>query len=173
AAPSHALPDTATICSCHNVSKGDICEAINDGAVTLADLKGCTKASTGCGGCAAMLKTVLESELERRGVKVDRSLCAHFPNTRQELFHLIRVEGIHTFEELLQRHGRGGGCEICKPAVASMLASYWNEHIHEPAHVPLQDTNDTFLANTQRTGTSLFLPRVTGGYVTARRLSAS
>ena len=171
-APGQALPDTATICSCHNVSKGDICEAINDGAVTLADLKSCTKASTGCGGCAAMLKTVLENELERRGVKVDRSLCAHFPNTRQELFHLVRVEGIRTFDELLHRHGRGGGCEICKPAVASMLASYWNEHIHEPAHVPLQDTNDTFMANMQRNGTYSIVPRIPGGEITPDRLIA-
>ena len=170
AAPSHALPDTATICSCHNVSKGDICEAINDGAVTLADLKGCTKASTGCGGCAAMLKTVLENELERRGVTVDRSLCAHFSHTRQELFHLVRVEGIRTFEELLQRHGQGGGCEICKPAVASMLASYWNEHIHEAAHVPLQDTNDTFMANMQRNGTYSVVPRIPGGEITPEKL---
>lgn len=171
-APSHALPDTATICSCHNVSKGDICEAINDGAVTLADLKGCTKASTGCGGCAAMLKTVLESELERRGVSVDRSLCAHFAFTRQELFHLVRVEGIRTFDALLERHGKGGGCEICKPAVASMLASYWNEHIHEPAHVSLQDTNDTFMANMQRNGTYSVVPRIPGGEITPERLIA-
>ena len=169
---SSELPMTATICSCHNVSKGDICEAMNDGAVSVGDLKSSTKAATGCGGCAAMLKTVLDAELEKRGVQVDRSLCAHFSHTRQELFHLIRVGQIKTFDELLSRHGFGGGCEICKPAVASMLASCWNEHVHEPALVPLQDTNDTFMANMQKNGTYSVVPRIAGGEITPKMLIA-
>jgi len=44
-----ALPDTATICSCLNVTKGDIKQAVADGAMTVADVKGVTQASTGCG----------------------------------------------------------------------------------------------------------------------------
>lgn len=160
------LPDTASICSCHNVTKGDIQEAMNDGAVTLADVKAVTKAATGCGGCSAMLKNVLDSELEKRGVVVDRSLCEHFAFTRQELFHLVQVEGIRTFEALLHKHGKGGGCEVCKPAVASILASCWNEHVLEPAHVALQDTNDTFMANMQKNGTYSVVPRIPGGEIT-------
>ncbi len=170
AAGSAELPMTATICSCHNVSKGDICEAMNDGATSVADLKACTKAATGCGGCGAMLKTVLDTELEKRGVQVDHSLCAHFSHTRQELFHLIRVGQIKSFEELLSRHGSGGGCEICKPAVASMLASCWNEHVQEPELVPLQDTNDTFMANMQKDGTYSVVPRIPGGEITPKML---
>jgi nitrite reductase (NADH) large subunit len=169
-AGSAELPLTATICSCHNVSKGDICEAMNDGAVSVADLKASTRAATGCGGCAAMLKTVLDAELEKRGVQVDRSLCAHFSHTRQELFHLIRVDGIKTFDELIQRYGHGGGCEICKPAVGSMLASCWNEPIHSPELVPLQDTNDTFMANMQKNGTYSVVPRIPGGEITPKML---
>lgn len=167
---SAELPLTATICSCHNVSKGDICEAMNDGATTLAALKASTQAATGCGGCAAMLKTVLDAELEKRGVQVDHALCAHFSHTRQELFHLIRVEQIKSFGELLQRHGQGGGCEICKPAVASMLASCWNEHVHDPQLLPLQDTNDTFMANMQKNGTYSVVPRIPGGEITPQML---
>ena len=167
---SSELPDTATICSCHNVTKGDICEAMNDGATSVGDLKACTKAATGCGGCAAMLKTVLESELEKRGVQVDRSICEHFSYTREELFHLIRVEQIKSFDHLLERYGQGGGCEICKPAVASILASCWNEHIHQPNLVPLQDTNDTFMANMQKNGTYSVVPRIPGGEITPKML---
>ncbi len=170
AAGSAELPMTATICSCHNVSKGDICEAMNDGAVSVADLKASTKAATGCGGCAAMLKTVLDTELEKRGVQVDRSLCSHFSHTRQELFHLIRVDQIKSFDELISRHGSGGGCEICKPAVASILASCWNEHVHQPELVALQDTNDTFMANMQKNGTYSVVPRIPGGEITPKML---
>jgi len=168
-----ALPETATICSCHNVSKGAICQAVDAGCTDLGTLKAETKASTGCGGCTALLKQVFEHELESRGVEVDRSLCEHFAYTRQELYGLIRVEGIKSFEELHARHGKGRlGCDICKPAVASILASCWNEPIMNPSLVPLQDTNDTFMANMQKNGTYSVVPRIPGGEITPDKLIA-
>ena len=166
-----ALPDSATICSCHNVSKGAICAAIDSGCGDLAAVKGCTKAATGCGGCAALLKQVFEHELTARGVAVDKSLCEHFAYTRQELYALVRVEGIRDFDELLARHGKGHlGCDICKPTVGSILASCWNQPIMDPALVPLQDTNDTFMANMQKNGTYSVVPRIPGGEITPDKL---
>lgn len=168
-----ALPDTATICSCHNVSKAAICRAIDGGCLDLAGVKACTKASTGCGGCSALLKQVFEHELAARGVAVDKSLCEHFPYTRQELYHFVRVGGIESFEQLLARHGRGQvGCDICKPTVASILASCWNRPIQDPMLVPLQDTNDTFMANMQKNGTYSVVPRIPGGEITPDGLMA-
>ncbi|WP_298185506.1 nitrite reductase large subunit NirB [uncultured Pseudomonas sp.] len=168
-----ALPDTATICSCHNVSKGAICSAIDGGCGDLAGLKACTKAATGCGGCSALLKQVFEHELTARGVVVDKSLCEHFAYTRQELYGIVRVEGIESFEALLAKHGRGHvGCDICKPAVGSILASCWNRSISDPLLVPLQDTNDTFMANMQKNGTYSVVPRIPGGEVTPDGLIA-
>ncbi|KTT40582.1 nitrite reductase [Pseudomonas oryzihabitans] len=168
-----ALPDTATLCSCHNVTKGAVCAAIDAGCTDLAGIKSCTKAGTGCGGCVALVKQVFEHELIARGVEVDKSLCEHFAHTRQELYHLVRVEGIESFEELLARHGRGHhGCDICKPAVASILASCWNGAILDPHLVPLQDTNDTFMANMQKNGTYSVVPRIPGGEITPEGLIA-
>ncbi|SDZ99066.1 nitrite reductase large subunit NirB [Microbulbifer marinus] len=165
-----ALPATATICSCHNVSKGQIVDAVAGGCCSLAEVKDSTKASTGCGGCAALLKNVVDEELAALGVEVNNHLCAHFPFTRQELFHIAQVEEITTFGELLEKHGSGRGCEICKPTVASILASLWNEHIHKKPHVGLQDTNDTFMANMQKNGSYSVVPRVPGGEITPDRL---
>src|SRR5690606_22274097 len=51
-----ALPDTAQICSCYDVTKGAICCSVQNGVTTLSGLKDATKASTGCGGCAALVK---------------------------------------------------------------------------------------------------------------------
>ena len=168
-----ALPDTATICSCHNVSKGAICAAIDGGCGDLAGLKSATRAATGCGGCSALLKQVFEHELTARGVVVDKSLCEHFAYTRQELYGIVRVEGIESFEALLAKHGRGHvGCDICKPAVGSILASCWNRSITDPALVPLQDTNDTFMANMQKNGTYSVVPRIPGGEITPDGLLA-
>jgi len=168
-----ALPATATICSCHNVSKGAICDAIDNGCTDLAGIKACTKAATGCGGCAALLKQVFEHELASRGVEVDHSLCEHFSYTRRELYDIVRVSRIQTFEQLLASHGRGKvGCEICKPAVGSILASCWNRPIQDPDLVPLQDTNDTFMANMQKNGTYSVVPRIPAGEITPEGLIA-
>ena len=168
-----ALPATATVCSCHNVSKGAICSAIDAGCDDLAGLKTQTKAATGCGGCASLLKQVFEHELTARGVSVDKSLCEHFAFTRQELYSVVRVEGIETFDELLARHGKGQlGCDICKPVVGSILASCWNRQIQEPWLVPLQDTNDTFMANMQKNGTYSVVPRIPGGEISPDGLIA-
>jgi len=165
-----ALPTTASICSCHNVTKGDIVTAIDAGCCSLGDVKGQTKASTGCGGCAAMLKNVVDDELAARGVAVDKSLCEHFPHTRQELYHLARVGEIRSFKDLLDGHGKGRGCDICKPAVASIMASLWNEHVLATSHVGLQDTNDHVMANMQKDGTYSVVPRVAGGEITPDKL---
>jgi nitrite reductase (NADH) large subunit len=165
-----ALPATATICSCHNVSKGDIVAAMDGGACSLADVKSDTAASTGCGGCAALLKNIVDDEMAARGLEVNKAMCEHFNFTRQEMFHLIKVGSIKTFEELLEKHGTGRGCEICKPTAGSILASLWNDYILEEKHVGLQDTNDNFLANMQKNGTYSVVPRIPGGEITPDKL---
>jgi nitrite reductase (NADH) large subunit len=168
-----ALPDIAMICSCHNVDKAAVCTAIRDGKLqAVSAIKACTKAGTGCGSCVSLLGDLLKSELKRAGVAVTNHLCEHFAHSRQELFHLVRLHEIHAFDELIARHGTGEGCEICKPAVASILASTWNEHILDKRHVGLQDTNDRFLANIQRDGTYSVVPRLAGGEVTPDQLIA-
>ncbi|WP_025885142.1 nitrite reductase large subunit NirB [Asaia prunellae] len=166
-----SLPDTATICSCHNVTKGAISVAVAEGCIDFSALKAQTKASTGCGGCVSLLKSVFETELSARGIEVDHSLCEHFSHTRQELYSLVRVHDIRTFEELMDKHGNGGlGCDICKPTVGSIMASAWNKPITDPAYIPLQDTNDTFMANMQKNGTYSVMPRIAGGEITPEKL---
>ncbi len=167
-----ALSASAQICSCFDVTKGAICSAIEGGCMTMSALKAETKAATGCGGCSALLKSVLDSELSKQGFEVNTDICEHFAYTRQDLFNLIRVEQIKTFADLLHKHGKGYGCEICKPAVGNMLASQWNEHILEKPHLGLQDTNDTFLANMQKDGTYSVVPRITGGEISPDMLIA-
>jgi nitrite reductase (NADH) large subunit len=165
-----SLPASAQICSCNNVEKGAICAAIADGAHAVGALKSCTKAGTTCGSCVPLLNDLLKIELKKIGVAVNNNLCEHFPCSRQDLYQLVRLHKIKTFDELIARHGRGHGCEICKPAVGSILASAWNEPILERKHRPLQDTNDRFLANIQRDGTYSVIPRVAGGEITPEQL---
>ena len=160
------LPDTAQICSCNNVTKGQLCCAIDDGITELGALKTATKAATSCGGCTALVGQVLNAELAKKGIEVKKDICEHFPYSRQELYHIVRVNGIRSFEELIAKFGTGNGCDICKPTAASILASCWNDYILQTNHAGLQDTNDYFLANMQKDGTYSVVPRVPGGEIT-------
>ena len=164
------LPASAAICTCNGVSKGGICDAIAAGCASLGALKKATKASTTCGGCGPLVKQILDCELKKRGVDVKNHLCEHFDYSRQELFHLIRVGKLMSFDAVIAQHGRGRGCDICKPALASIFASCWNEMILKPRHAPLQDTNDRFLANLQKNGTYSIIPRVPGGEIPPEKL---
>ncbi len=161
------LPETAVICSCNNVSKADLCAAISAGNTSLGSLKKCTKAASSCGGCTPLVSQILKAELKRQGVTVNNHLCEHFPYSRQEIYHLVRVGRIQTFTELLHKHGKGLGCDICKPVAASVLASCWNAFILEPEHAGLQDSNDYFMGNIQKDGSYSIVPRVAGGEITA------
>jgi nitrite reductase (NADH) large subunit len=167
-----AMPDSATVCSCNNVTKGALRTAIGEGCHDVPSLKKCTQAGTGCGGCVPMVTELLRADLAAAGIALDTRLCEHFAYSRQDLFDLVRLHGIATFSELLGRFGTGLGCEICKPAVASMLASLGGEHILRGEQAALQDTNDHFLANLQKNGTYSIVPRVPGGEITPEQLIA-
>ncbi|WP_425144990.1 nitrite reductase large subunit NirB [Deinococcus sp.] len=172
ASGSAGAASNPTICSCEGVRQGTICEAVVGGAHDIAALKACTRAGTGCGGCLPNVKDILNEQLALLGQTVDKSLCEHYRYTRQELFDLIRVKGHRTWEEVLEAHGSGQGCELCKPAVASILASQHNEYILKDGLAPLQDTNDAYLANIQKNGTYSVIPRVPGGEITPAKLMA-
>ncbi|MFI6578589.1 nitrite reductase large subunit NirB [Nocardiopsis sp. NPDC050513] len=161
-----ALPDEAQICSCNAVTKGAICEAIHSGSTDVPALKACTRAGTSCGSCVPMLKQLLD----QAGIVQSNALCEHFTQSRTELVEIVRATGLTTFSALIERHGTGRGCDICKPAVASILASLGNGHILQGEQATLQDTNDRYLANMQRNGTYSVVPRIPGGEITPDKL---
>ena len=161
-----ALPEAAQICSCNNVTKGDLTGAIAQGCHDMPALKTCTQAGTSCGSCVPLLKQLLEAE----GVAQSKALCEHFSNSRAELFEIVSATTIRTFSGLIERFGTGKGCDICKPVVASILASTSSEHILDGEQASLQDSNDHFLANIQRNGSYSVVPRVPGGDITPDHL---
>ncbi|QUR66009.1 nitrite reductase large subunit NirB [Mycobacterium spongiae] len=161
-----ALPDSAQICSCNNVTKGALKCAIADGCSDVPALKTCTAAGTSCGSCVPLLKQLLEAE----GVAQSKALCEHFSQSRAELFEIISATEIRTFSGLLERFGRGKGCDICKPVVASILASTGSDHILDGEQASLQDSNDHFLANIQKNGSYSVVPRVPGGDIKPEHL---
>lgn len=165
------LPDTAMICACESVTKGAICNAVaDDGCENIKAIAKCTKAGTGCGGCKPMVKDLLNETLKSLGKTVKQTICEHFPYSRRELFDIVKVKGIHNYDEALNTVGQGDGCEVCKPALASIFATVYNETAVKQETI--QDTNDRFLANIQRNGSYSIVPRVPGGEITPEKLIA-
>ncbi|MEU0096680.1 nitrite reductase large subunit NirB [Kribbella sp. NPDC006257] len=166
------LPDDAPVCSCNNVSAGTIrCAVRDEGCGDLKSLCGKTKAGTSCGSCLPIVKNLLNTELAAAGVEVSKALCEHFALSRAELFDVVRVTGLRTFSEIVDRHGNGRGCDICKPVVASILASLDPAgHVLDGERATLQDTNDHVMANIQKDGTYSVVPRIPGGEVTPEGL---
>ncbi len=166
-----SLPDDALICSCEAITKGMICEQVEThGQTSVEALKKSIKACTGCGGCTPMVKDLIHAVMKKQGIYVRNLICEHFDYTRQELLDLVKLNDLRTYNSVLDHFGKGDGCEVCKPLVASVLASAWNENVLANNLAPVQDSNDRFLANIQKGGTYSVVPRIPGGEITPEKL---
>ncbi|MCI4659821.1 nitrite reductase large subunit NirB [Cryobacterium zhongshanensis] len=172
---SSDLPDDVQLCSCNNVSVGAVRAAIRgdehtEACTELGPLKACTRAGTQCGSCVPLVKKILETELTRAGVTVSHALCEHIALSRSELFESVRILQLTDFDEIMGRFGSGLGCDICKPVIASILATQTSGYILDGGRGALQDTNDRALANMQKDGTYSVVPRIPGGEITPAKL---
>jgi nitrite reductase (NADH) large subunit len=169
------LPDDVQLCSCNNVSVGDVRAAIHgtDGApacTDLGELKACTRAGTQCGSCVPLVKKILDTELAKSGIEVSKALCEHVSLSRSELFESVRILGLTSAAEVMERFGHGFGCDVCKPVIANIIATQTAKYILDDGTGPMQDTNDRALANMQRDGTYSVVPRIPGGEITPAKL---
>ncbi|HEV3224489.1 MAG TPA: nitrite reductase large subunit NirB [Puia sp.] len=166
-----ALPEEALICSCEGISKGEIYRAVDEAGCESVDaIKKCTRAGTGCGGCVPMMKDLMVFTMKQKGKYIRNIVCEHFSYSRQELYDLVKIHDLKTFDAVLDQLGKGDGCEICKPVISSVLASLWNEMILSKGGDTAQDSNDRFLANIQKGGTYSVVPRIPGGEITPEKL---
>lgn len=116
---------------------------------------------------------LLAFTLKKLGKATASGICVHFNYTRKELFDIIKVKEFKSWEEVRSGFGLAtDGCEMCKPIVASILSGLWNDHALKQNRDQIQDTNDRFLANIQKTGTYSVIPRCPGGDITPDTLIA-
>lgn len=167
------LANDDLVCSCHNVTKGAIVSAVGKGCRSLGELKSTTKVGTGCGGCVPLATSIFNTALKAAGEEISNSLCPHFGYTRQELFTIIKFRRLPEFNAVMKAVGKKPdslGCEVCRPAVGSIISSLYNPFIMHPAVRQTQDTNDRYLGNIQRDGTYSVVPRVSAGEITPAKL---
>ncbi|ORY61225.1 uncharacterized protein BCR38DRAFT_347934 [Pseudomassariella vexata] len=168
------LDDDTQVCSCHNVTKGDMVAVVKEGTCkTVGDVKACTKAGTGCGGCVPLVTTIFNKTMRSMGAEVTNYVCSHFNYSRADLYTIAMVKRLKTFPEVMREAGNdkaSEGCEACKPTVGSIFASLWNKHVMDRTTHGLQETNDRFMGNIQRNGTYSVVPRVSAGEITPDKL---
>ena len=140
------------------------------GCHDVGSVKACTRAGTSCGSCIPLVKKLVGAEMARAGLAVSTAMCEHVAMSRAELYTAVQVTGLRTFSDIIDRFGAGRGCDICKPVIASVLASLYDEHVLADDRAALQDTNDRVMANLQKDGTYSVVPRVPGGEILPEQL---
>ena len=169
--PQVDLPDAAAVCSCNAVTAGDVrCAVSEQGCHDVGSVKACTRAGTSCGSCIPLVKKLLGAEMAKSGLSLSTAMCEHVAMSRADLYTAVQVSGLRTFSEIIGRFGTGRGCDICKPVIASVLASLYDEHVLADDRAALQDTNDRVMANMQKDGTYSVVPRVPGGEILPEQL---
>ncbi|RDW71782.1 nitrite reductase-like protein [Coleophoma crateriformis] len=168
------LDDDTQICSCHNVTKGDVVHTVKNGTCkSIGDVKSCTKAGTGCGGCMPLVTSIFNTQMKAMGQEVKNHICPHFNYSRADLYNIISVKKLKTLADVMKEAGNDPeslGCEACKPSIGSIFASLYNQHVMDKPVHGLQETNDRYLGNIQRNGTYSVVPRVSAGEITPDKL---
>jgi nitrite reductase (NADH) large subunit len=164
-----AMPDNKVVCGCMGVSKGAIIEAIHQkGVGTLAQLKECTRASTGCGSCTEHCQQLLKAVVTEFQEEPEKVLCKCISFAEDKLRDIVRSQRLRSVQEVLDIYGNGHGCEVCKPALSYMMDMVWcGDHDEDRS---ARFINDRVHANIQKDGTFSVVPRMRGGVTSAKEL---
>ncbi len=163
------MADSKVVCGCNGVTKGAIIQAVHEkGISTLAQLKDCTRASTGCGSCTEVCQQLLKAVSPEFQEESKRSLCKCVPFPEDKLREILRSQRLRSVQEVLEIYGNGAGCEVCKPALSYMLDMLWcGDHDEDRS---ARFINDRVHANIQKDGTFSVVPRIRGGVTSAAEL---
>lgn len=163
------MPDSKVICGCNGVTKGAIIRAVHEkGICTLAQLKDCTRASTGCGSCTELCQYLLKAVAPEFQEESAKSICKCIPFPEGKLREILRSQRLRSVQEVLGIYGNGVGCEVCKPALSYMLDMLWcGDHDEDRS---ARFINDRVHANIQKDGTFSVVPRIRGGVTSAQEL---
>ncbi|MEY2516585.1 MAG: nitrite reductase large subunit, partial [bacterium] len=162
------LPDTAQICDCNGVCKGDLVAAVAEGGcATPREVMAVTRAGTGCGSCRDAVKEIVAAATG--GLSDEPTyLCPCRKQTREQLAGRIRDEGFQSVSEVASACGTGRECGVCKPALAYLVSEVNANRHHEERDARF--INDRVHANIQKDGTFSVVPRMYGGVCTPDEL---
>jgi len=167
-----AMDDSAEICGCNGICKGDIVSAINEkNLFTLEDVRAHTKASSSCGSCTGLVEQLIASTLggEYSESPKKKPICGCTEHTKQEVHDFIFDNNFDTVFEVFAKMGWGNsdGCHVCRPEVNYYLLAA-NPDYEDDAQSRF--INERSHGNIQKDGTYSVVPRMWGGVTTPLEL---
>jgi len=170
-----SLPDSAEICGCNGVCKGDIVRAISkEGLFTLEDVRAHTKASSSCGSCTGLVEALLAGTV---GEGYDASpnkqpMCKCTEYSHDEVIAAIKQNKLKTMPAVRNflEWKSPDGCAACRPALNYYLLAYWPGEYEDDAQSRF--INERAHGNIQKDGTYSVVPRMFGGLVRPDELRA-
>lgn len=92
--------DGTQICSCHNVTKGDLVSNVQNGTCkSIGQVKSCTKAGTGCGGCMPLVQSIFSKTLLDMGQEVSNNRKSRFGTYNCGIFDSVQFAVIFPIHE--------------------------------------------------------------------------
>ncbi|MDQ2800672.1 MAG: nitrite reductase large subunit NirB, partial [Armatimonadota bacterium] len=161
------MPDTAQICNCNGVSKGQIRKCVTGSKRSLKMVMEATRAGMGCGSCKKLVQEVVEWAAEGQ-VEEDPSIHYYVPGvslSKPELVEAIQAQGLKSVSSVFD--ALAGGVEDLgsKMGLASLLKSLWGAEYEDERDARF--INDRVHANIQKDKTFSVIPRIYGGVTTA------
>ena len=164
------LADSAQVCNCNGVSKGDIVACVRAGATSVAQVVAKTRAGKGCGSCKGLVADIVACAAG--GALADDPSANWYvpaiPMSKPELIAAVREQGLRSVSEVFAAFSDKGEVATAKMPLASLLRVVWGpDWVDEPGALFI---NDRVHANIQRDGTFSVVPQMKGGVTTPDQL---
>ena len=170
-----SLPDSAEICGCNGVCKGEIVNAISKkGLFTLEEVRAHTKASSSCGSCTGLVEALLASTVgggyDEKPSK--KPMCSCTEHSHDDVIKAIKEHELKSMPAVraFMEWKTPDGCAACRPALNYYLLAAWPEDYRDDAQSRF--INERAHGNIQKDGTYSVVPRMFGGLCTANDLRA-
>ncbi len=170
-----AMADTAEICGCNGVCKGDIVKAIGDKKLfTLEEVRAHTKASSSCGSCTGLVEALLVHTVggDYSAAPHRKPLCGCTEHSHDEVRAALVTNELKTMvavRDFLEWKSPDG-CPKCRTALNYYLLCAWPAEYQDDSQS--RYINERAHANIQKDATYSVIPRMWGGGTTPDELRA-
>ncbi len=166
-----AMADSAEICGCNGVNKGEIVQAITAKKLfTLEDVRSHTKASSSCGSCTGLVESILAHTLggDYSEAPSKKPMCGCTEFTHDEVRAALRENSWKTQQVIRQELDwkTPDGCQACRTSLNYyLLCEYPNYNDPQSRFI-----NERAHGNIQKDGSYSVVPRMFGGMCTPDQL---
>ena len=170
-----SLPDSAEVCGCNGVCKGEVVDAIvKKGLFTLEEVRAHTKASSSCGSCTGLVEVLLASTVGEgyAATPSKKALCTCTEHSHDEVIDAIRKHRLQSMDAVrsMLAWKTPDGCASCRPALNYYLLAAWPGEYRDDAQSRF--INERAHGNIQKDGSYSVVPRMFGGLCTPDELRA-